>query len=118
MKWILLLIGLLANASASILIKAGVSRNCVIEPCLKGLLDLLKNWPLLLGIILYGLAFIIYSISLSKLPLNIVHPTMTAGSIFLVGLASSYIFSEAFNLRLVLGYVLIISGVFTVCISK
>lgn len=117
MKWLFLLLGLLANAGASILIKAGVGRDFPFELSLSGILDFLKNWPLLLGMVLYVVAFLLYMLSLSRLPLNVVHPTMTAGSIVLVGMASFFFFHERFALTTFLGFAFILFGVFLTCLN-
>lgn len=118
MKWLLLFMGLLANAGASVLIKVGVNRNFTPELSFTGLVEFLKNWPLLLGIVLYGTAFLLYMVSLSKLPLNVVHPTMTAGSIALVGIAAFFCFHERFAVTTILGFTFIFVGVFLVCLTK
>lgn len=112
MKWLLLFMGLLANAGASVLIKVGVNRNFTPELSFTGLVEFLKNWPLLLGIVLYGTAFLLYMVSLAKLPLTVVHPTMTAGSIALVGLAAFFLFHERFSVTTIFGFAFILIGVF------
>ena len=117
MKWVLLFLGLLANAGASVLIKMGVSRDYAPHFSWESLVEFFKNGPLLFGIVLYGTAFLLYMISLSKLPLNVVHPTMTAGSIALVGLAAFFFFHERFAFTTILGYFLILVGVLLTCIS-
>ena len=117
-KWLFLFLGLLTNAGASVLIKVGVSRNFLLELSLAGVMTFLKNWPLLLGIVLYGMAFLLYMVSLAKLPLTVVHPTMTAGSIALVGLAAFFLFHERFSVTTILGFAFILIGVFFTCISK
>ena len=118
MKWLFLFLGLLANAGASVLIKVGVNRNFLPEPSLTGLMDILKNWPLLIVIFLYGIAFLLYVESLSKLPLNVVHPAMTAGSIVLVGTAAFFGFHERFALTTIFGFAFILIGVFLTCLNN
>ena len=118
MKWIFLMLGVLANASASILIKAGIGYGFEPQFSLRCLLDFIKNWQLMLGIVLYGLAFLLYALSLSRLPLNIVHPTMTSGSIALVGICAYLVFHERFSIITIAGYCFILRGVFLVTFSK
>ena len=118
MKWLLLFMGLLANAGASVLIKVGVNRNFLPELSWAGLMEILKNWPLILGIFFYGMAFLLYMVSLSKLPLNVVHPTMTAGSIVLVGLAAFFFFHERFAITTIFGFAFILIGVFLTCLNN
>lgn len=118
MKWVLLALGLFANAGASILIKAGVSYGFELQFTFRGILDFLKNWPLILGIVFYGFAFLLYTLSLSKLPLNIVHPIMTSGSIVLVGICAYLVFHERFSIMTIAGYCFILTGVFLVSFGK
>lgn len=118
MNWIFLVLGLLANAGASILIKAGIGYGFEPQFTLRGLLDFIKNWQLMLGIVLYGFAFLLYALSLSRLPLNIVHPTMTSGSIVLVGICAYLVFNERFSIMTIAGYCFILTGVFLVSFGK
>jgi hypothetical protein len=39
----------------------------------------LSNWPLWLGLALYGAAFLLYAAVLARLPLNVTHPVLTLG---------------------------------------
>ena len=69
------------------------------------------NWPLLLGISLYGLAFILYAAALKFFPLNIAHPILTAGAIALVAVISVLVLGEPMSTQMFLGIGLIMIGV-------
>jgi multidrug transporter EmrE-like cation transporter len=110
MKWLLLVVSLLANASASVLIKiAGKPPRLL--PSLETLPASLLNLPFLGGVVLYGVAFITYAVALTRLPLNIVHPILTAGALALVALASVFLFQEEFTWQRGAGLILITIGV-------
>lgn len=111
MKWLILITGILTNASASILIKFAMTNNFA-KPLLTQPLTILKNWPLCLGIIMYGFAFLLYIAALTRLPLNIAHPILTSGAIAIVSIFSVFFLNENFNLNNGLGIVFIIIGVF------
>ena len=110
MKWLILLLGILANASASILIKYAVTPPRSF-PSLQAPMEAIKNWPFWLGIALYGVAFLVYSLALTKLPLNIAHPILTSGAIATVAVASVVLFQESFHWTTGAGIFCIIVGV-------
>ena len=110
MKWIILLLGILANASASILIKYAVTPPRGF-PSLEDPMAAIKNWPFWLGLTLYGVAFLVYSLALTKLPLNIAHPILTSGAIATVALASVMLFHEPFHWTTGTGIGFIVIGV-------
>lgn len=109
-KWLILFIGILCNAGASALIKVAVSAPRQF-PSLADPTGALRNWPFWLGLSLYGGAFVLYSISLARLPLNVAHPISTAGAIALVACVSVFIFREPMPWTTMAGIVLILSGV-------
>ncbi|WP_318495616.1 DMT family transporter [Photobacterium leiognathi] len=109
MKWVILILGILSNASASTLIKVAMvekEKNNFFNPY-----EIITNLPLISGVILYGIAFVLYAIALSKLPLNIAHPILTSGSIAIVAIASVVFFGEKLSLINIGGIILIMLGV-------
>lgn len=110
MKWIILVLGVLANASASILIKISMTPPRKF-PSFSDPLATLSNWPFWVGLILYGAAFLLYAASLARLPLNIAHPILTSGAVAAVSLSSIIILNEPFRWSTGLGVLLIITGV-------
>lgn len=111
MKWFLLFMGILANTSASLLIKYAVIPPRRL-PSFNEPLVIFENWPLILGLFFYGLAFVLYAVSLNRLPLNVAHPLLTAGSIALVAVFSVFLLKESIEFSLILGIVFILLGVF------
>ncbi|MEZ9525737.1 DMT family transporter [Enterovibrio norvegicus] len=110
MQWFILFFGIVSNATASSLIKVAVdSGNSLFDINRPWLI--LTNIPLIAGISLYGLAFILYALALSRLPLNIAHPILTCGSVALVAIISVFFFGESLSKNIVFGLALISAGV-------
>jgi small multidrug resistance pump len=110
MQWLILILGVLSNASASVLIKVAMtSKESPIE--ISNPLSIIGNFTLISGVALYGLAFVLYALALTYLPLNVAHPILTSGSIALVGIASVIFFGESLSPINIVGIALIILGV-------
>lgn len=111
MKWLLVLLGVLANAGASVIAKTA-------PPIMtSNLLRNFGNWRLLAALGLYGIAFLLYTSALQRLPLNVAHPVSTAGAILLVGLCSAVIFHERFDPLRIGGYGLLAAGICLLVLS-
>lgn len=110
MKWIILILGIACNASASVLIKIAMipprKFPSIVTP-----FESLNNWPFWLGLALYGGAFLLYAAALAKLPLNVAHPILTAGAVAMVALSSLLVFREPFYWTTGVGIILVILGV-------
>ena len=110
MKWLILILGILCNASASVLVKmAMIPPRKVPSP--SDPMTALSNWPFWLGLCLYGGAFVLYAAALARLPMNVAHPVLTAGAIATVAVFSVVFFRESFHWTTAVGIVLIIAGV-------
>ncbi|MBB3240767.1 multidrug transporter EmrE-like cation transporter [Pseudomonas sp. Tn43] len=110
MKWMILILGILSNASASVLIKIAMTPPRRF-PSSADPMSALNNWPFWLGLGLYGTAFLLYAAALARLPLNVAHPVLTAGAVAAVALSSILIFREPFHWTTGAGILLVISGV-------
>jgi len=110
MKWLILILGIAVNASASVLVKMAMMPPRQF-PSWSNPSAALSNWPFWVGIVLYGAAFVLYAAALARLPLNVAHPTLTSGAIATVALLSLVIFREQFYWTTVAGILLVISGV-------
>ena len=110
MKWLILLIGIAANASASVLVKMAMMPPRQF-PSLRDPWAALSNWPFWLGLGLYGAAFLLYAAALARLPLNVAHPVLTSGAVAAVALLSVLIFKEPFHWTTGAGILLVIAGV-------
>lgn len=110
MKWLILMLGITANASASVLVKMAMIPPRRF-PNLADPLEALNNWPFWLGLCLYGAAFLLYAAALARLPLNVAHPVLTSGAVAAVALLSVLIFGEPFHWTKGAGILLVIAGV-------
>jgi len=110
MKWLILLVGIAANASASILIKLATMPPRRL-PSLSAPTSIFDNWPFLLGLVLYGAAFFLYAAALTRLPLNVAHPILTSGAIATVAVFSVLFFRDPLYWTTAVGIVLVIAGV-------
>ena len=116
MKWIILVLGVSSNALASVLIKVAMT-NATTPIQVSKPLSIIGNIPLISGLSLYGLAFILYAVALTYLPLNVAHPTLTSGSIALVAVASVAFFGETLTAINIAGIILITLGVVALTIN-
>ncbi|WP_018604626.1 EamA family transporter [Uliginosibacterium gangwonense] len=110
MKWLILILGIASNASASVLVKTSMMPPRRF-PSLSDPMAALSNWPFWLGLGLYGVAFLLYAAALARLPLNVAHPVLTAGAVASVALCSVVIFREPFYWTTGAGIMLVIAGV-------
>ena len=110
MKWLILILGIVSNASASVLVKMAMMPPRKF-PTLADPVGSLSNWPFWLGLMLYGAAFLLYAAALARLPLNVAHPVLTSGAIATVALCSVMIFREQFLWTTGAGILLVIAGV-------
>jgi small multidrug resistance pump len=110
MKWLILLLGIASNASASVLVKMAMLPPRQF-PSLSNPMAALTNWPFWLGLGLYGAAFLLYAAALARLPLNVAHPVLTCGAVAAVALLSFAVFREPFYWTTVAGILLVIAGV-------
>ncbi|MGY2043691.1 multidrug transporter [Pseudomonas pergaminensis] len=109
-KWIILFLGIISNASASVLIKFAMIPPRKF-PSLVDPLGSLTNWPFWLGLSLYGAAFLLYAAALARLPLNVAHPILTAGAVATVAISSVVFFREPFYWTTAAGIIFVIIGV-------
>ncbi len=110
MKWFILIFGILSNVLASVLVKIAGQKHDLVAGA-KEPLQLLFNIPLVSGVVLYGVAFILYALALQKFPLSFAHPVLTSGAILGVALFSLLFFNEPFGFTKWIGFFLVIVGV-------
>ncbi|HEX4974750.1 MAG TPA: SMR family transporter [Pseudomonadales bacterium] len=110
MKWLILVLGIVSNASASVLVKMAMMPPRTF-PSFGNPIAALSNWPFWLGLVLYGTAFLLYAAALARLPLNVAHPVLTSGAVALVALSSMVVFREPFHWTNAIGIVLVMVGV-------
>lgn len=118
MKWVVLVLGVLVNASASILIKmSSMPPRKLPSPSLS-VSAWIINWPLWAGIFAYGLAFLLYVYALSLFPASVAHPIITAGAVALVATAAGLLLGEPLSGLTIGGIVVVMAGVLMIALGS
>ncbi len=115
--FMLILTGVLLNAGAQLLLKAGVSPLGPLSP---GLSDLpavfwrvLSQWPILAGLACYGVSVGVWIIGLSRVEVSLAYPLLSLGYVVNAVLAW-WLFGEVLSATRWGGIVLILAGVWLI----
>lgn len=111
MKWFILILGIASQASASVMVKMAMMPPHKFPNLDDSIRSVVRNWPFWLGLVLYGLAFLLYAAALARLPLNVASPVLTSGTVAIVALLSVVIFHEPFYWTTAVGIGLLLAGV-------
>lgn len=117
--YFLLALAIVLNAMANIVLKwamrgqAGAAGQGA--AVIKGLLTNYWAW---VGIALFGLAFVLYSVVLTKINLSIAYPVMTSLGLVIISVVSVLFFKEVITNWQMVGLLLIIIGVWLVSAGK
>lgn len=113
----LLCIGVLLNASAQLLLKAGVRPLGAIElhsaTLLPTLAKLSTQMPILAGLGLYVMSVVIWIVALSRVEVSIAYPMLSLGYV-VNAVAAYWLFGEALGPMRCAGIAVILLGVFIV----
>ena len=86
---------------------------------LKGmLLNSITNVYVWLGLISFGVAFIFYSVVLTKMKLGIAYPIMTSAGFVIVTLFAVFLFDEKMSWLKIAGIAIIALGIWLISIAK
>jgi len=123
MTWVafgFLITGVLLNAGAQLLLKAGTNVLGVITLSRDNWLDQFGRMAvephLLGGILCYGVSVIVWIIGLSRVPVSIAYPMLSLGYV-VNAIAAHYLFGESVTIARWLGIGFIIVGVWLVARS-
>lgn len=112
--------GVLLNAAAQLLLKAGVNAIGAITldrgTLLATALRVLTQWPVLAGLTLYVVSVGVWIIGLSRVDVSIAYPMLSLGYV-VNALAAWYLFGEMIGPLRVAGILLILAGVFLIARS-
>lgn len=117
--YLLLALAIVFNALANIVLKwamrgqAGVNESGA--SIIKGLMTNYWAWG---GIALFGLAFVLYSVVLTKINLSVAYPVMTSMGLVIISIVSVLTFKEVITSWQLVGLILIIAGVWLVSAAK
>ncbi|MTK14018.1 MAG: EamA family transporter [Clostridiaceae bacterium] len=118
MIW-LILTSVFLGAIGQVLVKYGavhLELNFAARYIFSSILSILKNVPVMLGTVSYGLSFLIWIKVLSKVELSYAYPMVSIGYI-LIMFFSYFIFKENISLIRIAGVIFIIIGVILVARS-
>jgi multidrug transporter EmrE-like cation transporter len=116
----LLMAGVLLNAGAQLLLKAGTNELGVITLTRDGwsdtLLRMATQGHFVLGAACYVLSLFVWILGLSRVPVSVAYPLLSVGYI-INAIAAHYLFGEAVTITRWLGIGFIVVGVFLVARS-
>ena len=107
---ILMIVCTIFTSTAQILYKTGAN-NLKLD-----FVSILTNWPLMLGLLLYGLAAGMVIIAFRGGEVTVLYPIITSSYIW-VTIASSYIFGEIISITRWAGVILIIIGILMITLG-
>jgi multidrug transporter EmrE-like cation transporter len=115
-----LLTGVLLNAGAQLLLKAGTNAMGVITLTRDNWPDMLLRMatqaPFVLGALCYMLSLIVWILGLSRVPVSVAYPLLSVGYI-INAIAAHYLFGEAVTMTRWFGIGFIVVGVWLVAKS-
>ena len=117
----LILLGVLLNAGAQLLLKAGMMQIGHFDFTLANAWPIgwkvAQNIPIISGLTLYVISVVVWVLVLSRVPVSFAYPMLSIGYI-LNAIAAFYLFGEPLTSLRMLGIFVIISGVYLVAQSQ
>lgn len=115
--FLFLVTGVLLNAAAQLLLKAGTNRLGVITLTIDNWTAMLSRMAgegyFIAGVTFYGVSLIVWIIGLSRVPVSVAYPMLSLGYI-VNAIAAHYLFGEAVTVQRWLGIGFIVAGVYLV----
>jgi len=116
----LLLTGVLLNAGAQLLLKAGTNRIGEFAFSVENIVPIgvkvATNPPILAGLACYVVSVVIWILALSRVPVSVAYPLLSIGYI-VNAIAAWYLFGESLGAQKLVGIAFIIAGVWLVARS-
>lgn len=120
LEFALVLTGVLLNAVAQLLLKAGARHVGVFEFSFANVVPvgskLITNWPIIGGLACYAASVVVWILALSRVDVSIAYPMLSIGYVVNAGLAW-WLFGEAVTPMRMIGIGVICIGVFIVARS-
>jgi small multidrug resistance pump len=117
-KWLVLVLGVLINATASILIKVSSLPPRKLPSFSTPIGEWIGNWTFWVGIVTYGIAFLTYVYALSLFPASIAYPIITAGAIAVVTLVAGLVLGESISALTIAGIIVVMGGVLMIALGS
>jgi multidrug transporter EmrE-like cation transporter len=109
--------GVLLNAGAQLLLKAGTNAIGVItltrDNWMAMLWRMAHTGPFIVGVACYGVSLVVWIMGLSRVPVSVAYPLLSLGYI-VNAIAAHFLFGEAVSVVRWLGIGLVIVGVFLI----
>jgi len=116
----LILTGVLLNAVAQLLLKAGVTRVGEFQFSLDNAvpigIKLATQLPIIGGLACYGISLVVWIMALSRVPVSVAYPMLSIGYI-VNAFAAYWLFGESLNAQKLIGIGVIVVGVYLVARS-
>lgn len=116
----LLMLGVLLNALAQLLLKAGTSRVGEFAFTLDNVvpvgLRLATSGPILAGLACYVVSVVAWILALSRVPVSVAYPMLSVGYV-VNAIAAWLLFGESLGAQKLVGIAFIVAGVFLVARS-
>ena len=120
MIFLLLLSGVLLNAGAQLMLKAGMSQIGHFEFSLINVIPIglrvIENPPIIMGLLMYVVSVGVWLLVLSRVQVSFAYPMLSLGYV-VNALAAYYLFGEPLTSLRMLGIFIIIGGVYLVASS-
>ena len=116
----LLVTGVLLNAAAQLLLKAGTNRIGEFAFSMDNVVPIgariASSPPILAGLACYGVSVVVWILALSRVPVSVAYPLLSIGYI-VNAVAAWWLFGEALGAQKMVGIGFIVVGVFLVARS-
>jgi len=116
----LLLTGVLLNAGAQLLLKAGTNRIGEFAFSVENIVPIgmrvATSPPILAGLACYGVSVVVWILALSRVPVSVAYPLLSIGYI-VNAVAAWYLFGESLGAQKLVGIAFIVAGVWLVARS-
>lgn len=112
MGYVFLAFALVFNACANVLIKMGSIQFALWQD--NFVRATVGNWAFVAGLVLFALNVVLYALALSRIPLSVGYPIMTAGGIMIITLVSALYMRETVSLYQGLGLLMLMGGLILV----
>jgi len=117
----LILLGVLLNAGAQLMLKAGMSRIGHFEFSAANVIPIsvkvAGNLPIISGLCMYVISVVVWLLVLSRVQVSFAYPMLSIGYV-VNALAANYFFGEPLTSIRILGIFVIIAGVYLVAQSS
>ncbi len=115
-----ILLGVVLNASAQLLLKAGVNAVGAFDFTRANIvpvgLKLIAQIPIMAGLVCYAASLVVWMMGLSRVDVSIAYPMLSLGYVINAFLAA-FLFGEALTLQRLAGILIILAGVYVLARS-